>query len=347
MKQLKRILLNLLALALAGAALWFRPAFTWPINPIDAVGGGGRSIASLEPVTLGGMEQWLLIRGDDRTRPIVLFLHGDPGRPEIYMAHAWQRPLEHDFVVVQWDRRGSGKSYYDDPDRPIRFTQELADAVELIGRLQARFGPRKVIVVGHSYGSWLGVALAQQHPELVRAYVGVGQVACTHQDEEAIQDSWLKVQAGRKGDATTVARATAGGTWDRKSALMRYGGEVSGIPGPLPFAWMGLTAPEYTIEDVINIQEGWQYDHAHMIPDGPPFPLARSVPALQVPAWFFQGRQDYLAPGLCVERYAQALQAPLSRIEWFEKSAHFPFLDEPEHFHQTMLQVAASSKDRQ
>lgn len=346
MKRLKRILLILLALALIGAGLWFRPAFTWPIGLVDAVKGDGRSIASLEPVTLGGMEQWLLIRGQDRTKPIVLFLHGDPGRPEIYMAHAWQRPLERDFVVVQWDRRGSGKSYYDDPDRPIRFTQELADAVELIGRLRARFGQQRVIVVGHSYGSWLGVALAQQHPELVRAYVGVGQVACTAEDEDAIQDSWLKVQAGLKGDDKTRARATAGGNWDRRPALMRYGGEVSGMPGPLPFAWMGLTAPEYTIEDVINIQEGWQYDHDHLILDGPAFPLARSVPALQVPAWFFQGRRDYLAPGLCVERYASALQAPLVRVEWFENSAHFPFLDEPEHFHQAMLQVADKSRDR-
>lgn len=347
MKQLKRILLNLLALGLAVGALWLRPAFTWPISPIDAVRGGGRSIASLEPVTLGGMQQWLLIRGRDRSKPIVLVLHGDPGRPEIYMAHAWQRPLERDFVVVQWDRRGSGKSYYDDPDRPIRFSQELADAVELIGRLRARFGPRRVIVVGHSYGALLGAALAQQHPELVRAYVGVGQVACTPGDEDAIQDSWLKVRAGLKGDDRTRARAVAGGEWDRRSAIMRYGGEVTGMPGPVPFAWMGLTAPEYTIEDVVNIQEGWQYDHDHMIADGPSLPLARSVPALQVPVWFFQGRRDYLAPGLCVQRYASALQAPLVRIEWFEDSAHFPFLDEPEHFHQAMLQVAEASKDRQ
>jgi pimeloyl-ACP methyl ester carboxylesterase len=346
MKRLKRILLTLLALALIGAGLWFRPAFTAPVSLVDAVRGGGRSIASLEPVTLGGVEQWLLIRGHDRSKPILLFLHGDPGRPEIYMAHAWQRPLERDFVVVQWDRRGSGKSYYDDPDRPIRFSQELADTVELIGKLRARFGPRRIIVVGHSYGSWLGAALAQAHPELVRAYVGVGQVACTEQDENAVQDSWLKAQAGLKGDARTRALAVAGGNWDRRSALMRYGGEVTGLSGPLPFAWMGLTAPEYTLNDVINIQEGWQYDHAHMIGDGPAMPLARSVPALQVPVWFIQGRRDYLSPGLCVERYASALQAPKVRMEWFEKSAHFPFLDEPERFHQVMLQVAAASRDR-
>jgi pimeloyl-ACP methyl ester carboxylesterase len=346
MKRLKRILLILLALGLIGAGLWFRPAFTPPISLLDGIRGDGRSIASLEPVTLGGVEQWLLIRGHDRSKPVVLMLHGDPGRPEIYMAHAWQRRLERDFVMVQWDRRGSGKSYYDDPNRPIRFSRELADTVELIGKLRARFGQRRIIVVGHSYGSWLGATLAQRHPELVRAYVGVGQVACTAEDEDAIQDSWLKVRASLKGDETTKARAVAGGAWDRRAAIMRYGGEVSGLPGPLPFAWMALTAPEYTLSDVINIQEGWRYDHAHMIADGPEMPLARSVPALQTPVWFFQGRKDYLAPGLCVARYATALQAPIVRLEWFEDSAHFPFLDEPEHFHRALLDVAEATKDR-
>src|SRR5665213_3482218 len=98
MKRLLRILAVVLALGLIGAGLWFRPGFT---PPIDWLHGGGKSVASLEKVRLGGVDQWLLIRGDDRSKPIVLILHGDPGRPEIYMAHVFQRRLEHDFVVVQ------------------------------------------------------------------------------------------------------------------------------------------------------------------------------------------------------------------------------------------------------
>ena len=333
MKRLKRILAIVLLLAIIGAGLWLRPAYTPPISLWDAISGAGKSIASLEEIRLGGDDQWLLIRGRDRTKPILLVLHGDPGRPEMYMAHAFQRPLERDFVVVQWDRRGTGKSYYDDPDRPIRTSQEIADTVELIGRLQRRFGQRKVILVGHSYGSLIGAAVAQAHPELVRAYVGVGQVACTEQDEDAIQDSWLRKVAAEKGDRRTEAYAKAGGDWDRRDAIMANGGEVRGIAGPIPFAWIGLTAPEYTLADVINIQDGWVYDHDHIVFDGPPLPLARSIPALAVPAYFFQGRKDYLAPSLCVERYAAALQAPVSRMVWFDKSAHFPFLDDPEGFH--------------
>lgn len=346
MKRLLRIVLIVMGLGLVSAGLWFRPAFTPPISLLDGLNGGGKSIASLEPVMLGGDEQWLLIRGADRTKPVVLFLHGDPGRPEMYMAHAYQRPLERDFVVVQWDRRGSGKSYFDDSDRPIRTSQEIADTIELLRRLSRRFGDQKIILVGHSYGSLIGTAVAQAHPELVRAYVGVGQVACTPGDEDAIQDSWLKRVAALKGDPVTLARASAGGDWKRTDAVMRYGGEVSGMPGPVPFGLMALGAAEYTLADAINIQGGWNYDHFHVIADGPALPLARSIPALAVPVWFFQGRRDYLAPGLCVERYADALQAPVSRIVWFERSAHFPFLDQPEDFHRELLKVAAATADR-
>lgn len=346
MKRLKRILTVVLTLGLVGAALWFRPAFTPPISLWDGLAAKGRSVASLEEIRLGGEDQWILVRGRDRTKPIVLILHGDPGRPEMYMAHAFQRPLERDFVVVQWDRRGTGKSYFDDPDRPIRTSQEIKDTVELIELLQRRFGPRRVILVGHSYGSLIGAAVAQAHPELVRAYVGVGQVACTEADEDAIQDSWLKRRAALKGDRLTQARATAGGNWNRRDAIMAYGGEVKGMPGPVPFAWMGLTAPEYTLADVINIQEGWVYDHSHVINDGPALPLARSVPALSVPAYFFQGTDDYLAPGLCVDRYEEALQAPVKRMVWFHDSAHFPFLDDPEGFRRELVKVAEETKDR-
>lgn len=342
MKRFLRFLLVAAVFGLVGAGLWFRPAFTPPISLLD----DGRSIASLEPVTLGGDEQWLLIRGADRAKPVVLFLHGDPGRPEMYMAHAFQRALERDFVVVQWDRRGTGKSYFDDPDRPIRTSQEIADTVDLLGRLSRRFGGRRIIVLGHSYGSLIGTAVAQAHPELIRAYVGIGQVACTEADEDAIQDSWLKRQAQLKGDKRTAALATAGGAWDRRDALMRYGGEVSGMPGPLPFAWMALSAPEYTLADAVNIQHGWEYDHDHTVFDGPSLPLARSIPALEVPAYFFQGRHDYLAPGLCVQRYSAALQAPINRVVWFEDSAHFPFLSQTADFRRELLKVAAETQDR-
>jgi pimeloyl-ACP methyl ester carboxylesterase len=83
------------------AFLGLRPAFTPYIAP--------PGVASLEQITLGGTPQWVLIRGRSRQNPLVLFLHGGPGMPLMYLAHSFKRGLENDFIVVQWDRRGQGK----------------------------------------------------------------------------------------------------------------------------------------------------------------------------------------------------------------------------------------------
>ena len=109
--------------ALAITVLALRPAFTTPIETPGA--------ASLEQITLCGTTQWVLIRGWNRNSPLVLFLHGGPCMPLMYLAHSFQRGLENDFVVVQWDRRGAGKSYSSNTDtdpKLIRMSEELDDA---------------------------------------------------------------------------------------------------------------------------------------------------------------------------------------------------------------------------
>jgi pimeloyl-ACP methyl ester carboxylesterase len=98
-------------LAVAGLGvmsyLWFTPGRTPAIHQ-------PHSVASLERVRIGGVDQYILIRGNDASLPVLLFLHGGPGMPAMYLAHSFQRELEKEFVVVQWDRRGAGKSYRED-----------------------------------------------------------------------------------------------------------------------------------------------------------------------------------------------------------------------------------------
>jgi pimeloyl-ACP methyl ester carboxylesterase len=160
-------------LALAGLVivlyLWFTAGRTPPIH-------GPHSIASLECVRIGGVDQYVLIRGSDSSLPILLFLHGGPGMPAMYLAHAFQRELEKEFVVVQWDRRGAGKSYREDISNTLTTEQLVADTIELTNMLHARFHRDKVYLVGHSWGTYLGMLVIARHPELYRAYVGIGQL---------------------------------------------------------------------------------------------------------------------------------------------------------------------------
>jgi pimeloyl-ACP methyl ester carboxylesterase len=324
--------------ALAIALLALRPAFTPPIR--------SPGVASLEQITLGGTAQWVLIRGRNRKHPLALFLHGGPGMPLMYLAHSFQPDLENDFVVVQWDRRGAGKSYSPNIDpKLMRMSQELSDAERLIELLRQRFGQTKVIVIGHSYGTLLGIELAYRRPDLVRAYVGVGQVACGETQAEAAQDAWLREMAMAAGDTKTLAAINSGESWNREAALFQYGGEVVGMRSDLPLIMRGLLAPEYTLRDGLNVPKGVAFTHRYMVYDllNPSLPLIDNVPKLAVPVYFFTGRHDYTTPFSCTERYYEGLDDAFKHLIWFDRSAHFPFLEEPQRFHQALLQVASDT----
>jgi pimeloyl-ACP methyl ester carboxylesterase len=336
MRRLSKLGAIALLVMVAGVAtVVLRPGFTFPILRDG-------SVASLEQVTLNGVPQWILIRGQ-RDKPIVLFLHGGPGMPSMYLAHAFQRPLENDFLVVQWDRRGAGKTYQATTNPAlVRTSQEVADAAALINILTQRYGERRVILVGHSYGSYLGIALTAQHPELVRAYVGVGQVSCDPRAEAVIQDAWLRneaVAAGNRDEAGQIGTPH----WDREAALFRYGAEVMKWTGITPMILTGLAAPEYSFTDAMNVRKGVAFTHRNFVYDGPTRPLSESVRMLESPLYLFEGRRDYVAPTACATQLFSEITAPRKVWVWFDRSAHFPFLEEPERFHKELQTVASAS----
>lgn len=157
---------------------------------------------------LGGARQVVNVRGADRLNPILLFIHGGPGAVEMPIAWSFQRPWEDFFTVVQWDQRGAGRSYpLNDPKAiaptmtPDRYRD---DAIELIELLQKRYGQRKVIVLGHSWGSTVGLAVAAKRPDLLHAYVGVGQIIDVRDNERVGLDwsAWLRAPI-----LVTVSRA--------------------------------------------------------------------------------------------------------------------------------------------
>jgi pimeloyl-ACP methyl ester carboxylesterase len=133
-------------------------------------------IASLETVTLGGVEQWVLIRGQDTSNPVLVFLHGGPGSPAIQYGRFAFKPLEQHFTVVTWDQHGCGKSYSAGIDpQSLTFDRLFYDAHELILQMRARFGAQRVFLMGISWGAILGVHLADAYPDLLHAYIGIGQ----------------------------------------------------------------------------------------------------------------------------------------------------------------------------
>lgn len=153
---------------------------------------GPRSVARLETIQIGRTNQWWLIRGADTSRPVLLFLHGGPGMPSMFLAHSFQWELERHFVVVQWDRRGVGKSRDAAKEiESINVRQVLDDTFEVTRRLRERFKQEKIYLVCHSWGTYLGLLAIREHPEYYCAYVGIGQVAGNLQQVRAIQRDFV------------------------------------------------------------------------------------------------------------------------------------------------------------
>ena len=131
------------------------------------------SISTIERITLGGQEQYLIIRGADTSKPVMLFLHGGPGSPETAFMKKTNLAIEKDFIMVYWEQRGAGKSYSKNMQpESMNIPQFVSDTRELSEYLAARFKQDKIYLMGHSWGSFLGIVTAYQHPELFHSYFG-------------------------------------------------------------------------------------------------------------------------------------------------------------------------------
>jgi pimeloyl-ACP methyl ester carboxylesterase len=261
--------------------------------------------------------------------------------PTMYLAHDFQRELEQSFVVVQWDRRGAGKSFA----AGLRFqrisvSQEINDTLELIDQLCARFHRPKLYLVGFSYGTYLGILVAQRAPERLHAYVGIGQLACSEQESRRIQDAWIREQATKARDGEALDELDGRRPLDREKWLFKYGAEIHSAHNWWPLLWSGLRSPEYTFQDITNVKRGVNFSARTLRYDVIEGSMLENVSTLHVPVYFFSGRFDYTDPTSCTKRLFERISAPAKGMVWFDRSAHFVFLEEPSRFAAEMRRVA-------
>ena len=157
---------------------------------------------------IGGIPQWISVRGQDRHNPVILFLHGGPATPQIPSLWQFQRPIEEYFTVVNYDQRGAGKTFRETDPEQIKDTMHVQtfvdDAIEIAEHVRKRLGKDKVILMAHSWGSIVGMRAALQRPDLFHAYVGIGQVINTRENERLSFQFGLE-QARKHGNEEAVA----------------------------------------------------------------------------------------------------------------------------------------------
>lgn len=259
--------------------------------------------------------------------------------PMMYLAHTFQRKVEDRFVCIQWDQRGAGKSYNKNiPIESMNVEQMLSDAYDLIQILRERFQQTKIYLVGHSWGSYLGMLLIYRYPELFHAYVGVGQVVDNHKARD-ITARFLMKTAQATNNLDALKELEELGIAVHEKWLFKFGGELYGETSFMPFIREGLKAQEYGVTDIFKVSKGSSFSSRHMQFNAISGQLGEYVKKVKVPVYFFLGRYDYNTPPELVEWYCDHLEAPQKKIVWFEGSAHFPFFSEPEKFASTLKEI--------
>ncbi|MBI1238920.1 MAG: alpha/beta fold hydrolase [Alphaproteobacteria bacterium] len=318
------------------------PAFTDAMGtPLEA------SEAHFDWVELGGVRQRLLIRGRDRANPILLVLHGGPGIPEIAQFREFNAPLEEAFLVVQWDQRGAGRSFdiLADP-AALTIAQMEADLDELVVLLKDRYGQRKIFLLGHSWGSFLGIRYAARHPENVAAYVGVGQVAWMIEGEDRSHDFVIaQATAANDTDVLSAMQEIGRPPYSTFSAMRQrgfvalYGGALHKPEMAPKIGGAAMSGPEMTWADYVLGTAGAWRSLDRLFPELMTINLMKEVPSLDVPVYFALGRYDHQVPADLAAVYFDRLRAPKKKLVWFENSAHNPLYEESEAFNRFMIET--------
>ena len=304
------------------------------------------SIASIERVRIGGIDQTVLLRGHDARAPVLLILHGGPGGSAMPLVHVFSSKLEERFVVVNWDQRGAGKSYSPQiPSSSMTVEQFVRDCLELSEYLRRRFEQERIVIVGHSWGTELGVLAAQRRPDLFGAYVAVAQVV-NKAKAERISLQFAIDGARRASDCATLERLQKldppgyrGRVKDllfQRKCVARYGGTFCDPALEKALFRKYFESHEYSWRDLRRLKKGSNFSLGAMWSQRLDIDLLESAPSLALPVYFLHGRCDRVTPTELVQAYFDRLEAPRKELVWFEKSGHCPLFEEPQRFQEVI-----------
>ncbi len=293
-------------------------------------------------VNINGVKQGMFIQGKDAANPVLLYLHG--GIPDYFMTKKYPTGLEACFTMVWWDQRGAGLSYNGIiPKESMTLEQMVSDTKEVTNYLRKRFGQDKIYLMGRSGGTFIGIHVAAQAPELYKAYIGIAQMS-DHLKSERMAYEYMLKEYRDAGNSKMLRKLEASPVTDkipneylklRDKAMHAIGvgttrkmrSIVSGIFFP------SLACRDYTITEKMNLWRAKAQAGVHplwntiLATD-----LSKQVPTLEIPVYFMHGTYDYTVSYTLAQDYFEKLKAPLKGFYTFSQSAHSPMFEEPERF---------------
>ena len=300
---------------------------------------------------IGGIEQWVTIRGEDRANPVVLVLHGGPGDATNPWGYAGFRTWLKTYTVVQWDQRGAGKTLGRNgraSAATLTIDRLVQDGVELADTLRTSLGKDRIILLGHSWGSVLGVLMAKAKPELFNAFVGTGQVGDPSRGYQVAFDALL-AKARASGDKRAFAELKEIGPPPYKNGRgyrvqRRWSNQFEGadafIASMLGFA---LMAPGYTIADVNDWLDGQILSAERLVPQSSALTAAALTGRFAVPVFVIQGADDFTTPTSLAKAFVDGVDAPRKAFVMIEGGHFAVFMNSSEFLKELSATLANAS----
>jgi pimeloyl-ACP methyl ester carboxylesterase len=323
-------LTSLLAGMLAGMFLLpscVHAACTTPTQPLNEEGY----------VRIGGIEQWVTVKGRSCANPVVLMVHGGPGNPMSPYSAKLYGAWEQDYTLVQWDQRGAGRTYARNPPaegETLTVERLAGDGNEVAAYIAGHLGKRKLILMGSSWGSILGVHMVKARPELYAAYVGTAQVVNGTADQAG---SYAAVMARARSlnDQDVIGKLDPLGTppWTNprnfgilRRAIRKYEGQRT---EPASEAWWQAEAQYATPQALADYEAGEDYSFLHFVGmKGDGMASRVDLPALgaafSVPVFLVQGEEDLLTLPAGTRRYYDSISAPQKDYVTIPRAGHDP-----------------------
>src|SRR3989344_1386796 len=310
------------------------------------------SFAEFEQISLNDLKQTVLIRGKSTKNPLLIFLHGGPGCSEMGLFNHFNKKLENNFIVVNWDQRGTCKSFYNGTlaKETITIKNLVDDLHKLTLYVTKKFKKKKVYLIGHSFGTILGLLFTHKYPELVHSYVGVAPFLDPKRAERIVYNFLLTAaidQENKKAikelknikdipnnseeylDKVTVFRR-----WVHK-----FGGSLYGESNLSKLSRALVRSKEYSFRELMNYEKSNLFSMKCLWKEMVNINMFNLIKEIKVPVYFAVGRHDYQTPSLIAKEYLEKLQAPKKELIWFEKSAHNPMYEEPDKFNKLMIRI--------
>ncbi len=333
------------------------------VKPCDQYGEAREIIKDLDSIvspngvqerykaTVGGVQQWVYVRGQNKENPVILFVHGGPASPIAPVMWMFQRPIEEYFTVVNYDQRASGKTYNANDTiklkNTININQYVDDAIQMAELIKEKYKKKKVILIGHSWGTIISMKAALKRPDLFYAYVGIGQIINTRDNERLSVDFAVKEATRLKNDVALKELASIapypGNTPITRPRIIiarkwpqYYGGLTAYRNNSRYFFQAPLLSPEYSYQDAEAIGKGSLFTLSKVLSEFLDTDF-KSVKTFPIPVFMFMGRHDYTTPSEPTAQWLQNVKAPFKKGIWFENSAHLIPIEEPGKMLVTLL----------